>query len=294
MMRKAFKYVDILFALNLLISAYSFPFLDDKTYHKKLILTSEQELKVNIESALGKLTIGEAADTNSIEIEVIRDSKLSDPMDHLEYVIINGIGYLRISNHSGESQRKLVILRSIESDIWKIYFTNKVPISFDIELGAGKGNFDFTGLRVKDLNISTGASSVVMNFDEMNKATIESINIESGVSKFKAYNLLNANFNTLNFSGGVGSYELNFGGELRKEVDISIEIGLGSLSLYIPTSIGTRVFYKKGWFSSIDLGKGFYEESENEFVTDNYYNSKGKLNINFETGMGSIKVKRVK
>ncbi|MBU1298910.1 MAG: hypothetical protein KKB77_07160 [Bacteroidetes bacterium] len=295
MTQNKFIYFPILIFINLLVVAHTFAFLlDDKKYYKDIPITTERELKINIESALGKLTIGRVESNNALELEVVRDSKLGDPTEKIDYKVRDGIGYLKLPGYSKESKGKSVKLSGFDGENWRIYFTDKVPISFDIELGAGKGYFDFTGLRVKDLNISTGASSVTVKFDEMNKNTIENLHIESGVSKFKAYNLLNANFNSFSFSGGVGSYELDFGGELNKEVDVNIEIGLGSLSVLIPKYIEAKVTYEKNWISNIDLDRSFSEESENEYVTSNYYNTRGKMNIKIEAGIGSVRLKRVK
>ena len=284
----------VIFVILLLVTqAFSFH-PGDKKYIKEIPFSGEKELKVNIESALGKLTIVSTESYNVIKFEIIREEKFGDPTEQISYQITDGVGFMKVPVSKKEEKRKTFKFSSFEGEHWKIYFTDRIPISFDIELGAGKGYFDFTNICVKDLNISTGASSVVLKFDKVNSSTIDNINIESGVSKFKAYNLLNANFNNFRFSGGVGLYELDFGGELNKEVDINIELGLGSLNMFIPKYVGAKVLYEKSWISNIDIGRGFNEENEDEYVTDNYYNTKAKMNIKFDTGVGSIKLKRVK
>ena len=65
--------------------------------------------------------------------------------------------------------------------------TKDIPVSFDLELGMGKADLNMTGLSVKDLNLSAGASSVLLRFDEPNKSTIEDMSIEAGLSKFHGY-----------------------------------------------------------------------------------------------------------
>lgn len=261
--------------------------LEDRIYSNSIPLKNEKELKVNIEVAMTKLVIGRDHLDNVISYEINRKGKYPDP--ELRYRIMDNIGYLNIST----KDESTIKFRGINSDRWILNFTDKIPISFDIEIGAGKGTLDLTDLKIKDLNISAGAGSVYLTFNKLNSHVIESINLESGVSKFKAYNLSNANFNYLKFSGGLGSYELDFSGELNREVDADIELGLGSLTITIPKYIGTKVYYEKNWFSSFDIDKDFDEEG-NEFTTPNYYNTKGKINIRINAGLGSIKIKLIK
>lgn len=290
------KYCIIAFLLffTTAASAYNL-FLDDKRYQKETPYSNEKELKVNIGSAFGKLVIGKCDDENVFSYDILRDPKLGDPTNQVKYSIIDRIGYLEIPiSDREESKKKSFHIGSIESEKWILDFTGRIPISMDIQLGAGKGNFDFTGLKLKDLDISTGASSVTIMFNKLNQQTIENLNIETGVSKFKAYNLSNANFNKLKFSGGIGSYELDFSGELNKEVDVDIEIGLGSITILIPKYVGAKVYYEKNWVSNIDLDNDFDEEQNDEYVTSNYSSSRGKINIQIEAGLGSVKVKRLK
>lgn len=293
---KNFKTYSIFaFLLFFTTAASAFNLLsDDKRYQKENPYSNERELKVNIESAFGKLVIGKCADENVFSYDILRDPKLGDPTNQIKYTIVDKIGYLEIPGYGSDtSKKKSFHIRSLESEKWIIDLTGRIPISLDIQLGAGKGNFDFTGLKLKDLDISTGASSVTIMFNKLNQQTIENINIETGVSRFKAYNLSNANFNKLKFSGGIGSYELDFSGELNKEVDVDIEIGLGSITILIPKYVGAKVYYEKNWISNVDLDKDFDEEQNNEYETSNYSSARGKMNIQIEAGFGSVKIRRL-
>ena len=118
------------------------------------------------------------------------------------------------------------------------------------------------------------------------------MNLESGLSKFRAQGLCNANFNHLKFEGGVGSYVLDFGGTLKKEADVDIEVGLGSLTVIIPENIGAKISYEKSLVAHIDLASDFSEPEENSYVSANYDNAPGRLNMHIEAGLGSVKIKR--
>ncbi len=140
-------------------------------------------------------------------------------------------------------------------------FSDAVPISFDVQLGVGKGNFDFSGLHVKDFNLSTGAGDVVLSFDEPNPTTIENMNIESGVSKFDGRNLGNANFKHFRFQEGVGTSTLDFSGSLHSEVDVDLEVGMGVMTIIVPPEVGARVTFRQdlGFKAGVFAGFPFHK-----------------------------------
>jgi hypothetical protein len=53
--------------------------------------------------------------------------------------------------------------------------------------------------------------------------------------------LANANFKSMTFTGGAGSYSLDFGGQLRTSADVKIEAGAGSVRLAVPEGTAVEV-----------------------------------------------------
>ncbi|MBI4546357.1 MAG: hypothetical protein HY707_00130 [Ignavibacteriae bacterium] len=284
--------VLVIVGISLLLTGFAVVF--SYHYHKKIPLTNEEELKVTVDAGFGKLFVARGEPRVLLEANVDTDNE-TDLTEYIEYDIRDRIGYLSLSTdeeevHSHKKKKKYSF--DIKSSSWTMQFTDAVPISFDIELGLGKGDLDLTGLNVKDLNLSAGASSVLLKFDQPNKSVIEELTIASGLSRFRAEGLCNANFNRLRFEGGVGDYSLDFGGSLKREVDVDIEVGLGSLTITIPKQIGTRVMYNKSFISHITLDRDFSEEEEDNYYSSNYYSSKGRINMHIEAGLGSVKIKR--
>jgi hypothetical protein len=142
------------------------------------------------------------------------------------------------------------------------------------------------------MKVSSGASSVDMFCDQLNSITAESIEIESGVSKFTATNLANMNFRKLKFSGGVGAYKLDFGGKLRQDADAQIAVGLGAVTVILPSDIQARVLYDDNWFSSFDLDGNFNHRKSGEYETEGYMSGSPSLSIRIESGLGSVRVRR--
>ncbi len=266
----------------------------DRPGVKEIGRTTERELNVVLSSSFGTFLISRGESEKIFVVETAGSQ--ADPLTNLEYSIRNRVGYADLTlgdvKNEGGEKKKSFRIGDFNKGKWYIRFSDAVPISFDVELGVGRGDFNLSGLQVKDFNLSAGASDVTLSFDEPNKARIENINIESGVSKFDARNLGNANFRHFRFQGGLGAYTLDFGGALNGEVDVDIEVGMGVLTIIVPQDVGAKVYYEKSWVSRLDCDRDFRSSAENEYLTDNYSSSAGRMNIKIDSGMGSIKIRR--
>jgi len=257
--------------------------------------TTEKEIKVTLSSAFGTVVIRKGEPSKVVLAESADDRAASGLMD-MEYAIRNRVGFLDLTLGEGryekDDKHSSFKLDNFNRGKWFLKFSESIPISFDVQLGVGKGDFNLSGLDVKDFTLSTGASDVSLAFDDENRGQIENLSIESGVSKFDARNLANANFRRFHFQGGMGSYTLDFGGKLKNEVDVDIEVGLGLVTILIPSEIGAKVIYEKSWASKLDCDDDFESTGENEYTSSNYHRATGRMNININSGFGSIKIRR--
>lgn len=266
--------------------------------HKEIKRSTEKEVRIKLESSFGTVVFSKGVSNKVLIFDLKMDEDRKPNVD-IDYRIKNDIGYLDISRESDGGTSFFPHVNDDEekndgnfvNGKWYMRFTDAVPLSIDAELGAGRGDFDMTGLDIKDFTMSAGASSTTLLFGEPNKSEIEDLEIKSGVSKFVGEKLCNANFQRMVFEGGVGSYYLNFDGELHREVDVRIKIGLGVVTIVIPRETGAKVHYQENWFSNFSIDKDFDEERKGVYTTENYSSAEGKMNIYIESGLGSVKVK---
>lgn len=268
--------------------------------HKEIKRTTEKEVRLKLESSFGTVACSKG-DPDKILVFDLRTSDAHKAAADIDYRIKNDIGYLNLTRES--SRRHTLSLNYDDEDEekddhlfetgkWYLRLTDAVPLSIDAELGAGRGEFDMTGLDVKEFKMSAGASSTTLKFGEPNPSEIDDLEIKSGVSKFVGEKLGNANFRNMTFEGGVGSYYLDFTGALRHEVDVKVKIGLGAVTIVVPKEIGAKVRYQENWFSNFSISGDFDEERKGVYVTPNYSTADGRMNISVESGLGSVKVKR--
>jgi hypothetical protein len=263
--------------------------------HREFSRTKEKELKVLLDVSFGNISI--VRGEQDIIAAVDYDIEETDKRKFLiSYDISNEIGILRI---------KLKESKDINYRFWNdnedrsghrrhldIKLSDAVPISFEVELGAGTGDIDLTDLQVKDLKISTGASSVTLKCSKPNPIFTDDVTFESGVSKFTALDLGNLNFRNLKFSGGVGSYKLDFNGKFRQSAEVQIEVGLGSINVYIPKTIPTKLVYDDNWLSSFNLDDDFEKQRSGVYETEDFQDAFKRLTIRLESGLGSVKIRR--
>jgi hypothetical protein len=270
-------------------------YAQDDPLQREIGRTTEKELKIVLTSSFGTLFVSRGEPGKVLSLDAEPENK-RDPLINVDYAVRNRIGYLDLAlgerSADSDGKRGSFKISNWDGGRWRLKLSDDLPISFDVQLGVGKGDFDLSGLQVKDFNLSSGASDVSLSFDEPNRTTIENLNIESGLSKFDGRNLCNANFKRFRFQGGVGAYTLDFGGTLNSEVDVDIEVGMGVMTLVLPADVGARVMYQKSWVSKVDCAEDFRSSGENEYVSRNYVSSHGKMNIRIDSGFGSVKILR--
>lgn len=280
----------------MVFAAFAFDLL-----RREVVRTTEKSVDVKLEAAFGNVILSKGDPDKIVVAEYWRTETEKQKL-HLYYDVRGERGKLQIeiketSRHGSKNQVSVwKEMKGEHGDLedrqWNLQFSDAIPMSYDIELGAGKGDFDFTGLKVRDLKLSSGASAVEFRMDEPNEVECDDVTIESGVSKFTGSNLSNLNFQKLKFSGGVGAYKLDFGGELQRSASVDVEVGLGAVTLYVPREIPARIISDESWFSSLDVDDAFERtRKKSVYETADFSTSRKTLTIRVESGLGSVRVR---
>lgn len=210
----------------------------------------------------------------------------------VDYQIRDGVGYLRLDlgNQDGDDMSALASLfRGKDSRTWYVTFSDRVPIDFDISLGAGKASLDLTGIHVRGLAIDAGAGSVRLRVDRPNRQSIGKVTFSAGVGSVKTRRLGNLRFSALDFDGGIGEYELDCSGALPDGARIKTDIGVGTLKLALPKGVAAKAITSNNPLSSTKMYR-FVQHDDNVYTTTNYENSTRRVYLNLEAGLGSVSV----
>jgi len=118
---------------------------------------------------------------------------------------------------------------------------------------------------------------------------MHSIDVDVGAASFEARNLANANTSSIRVHGGVGSVELDFGGQWSQDVAANVDLSLGKLTLHVPRDVGVRVEIEK-FFAAFDQ-QGLQKRGD-AYYTDNWDQAKYHLRLRAETTFGGIEFDR--
>jgi hypothetical protein len=171
----------------------------------------------------------------------------------------------------------------------RLALSRSVPLDLDLQLGATKAMLDLGGLELQRLKLESGASETVLDFSSPNVARMDLLDVDVGAATFEARNLGNANASSIRVHGGVGSVDLDFGGQWTQDANVEVELALGKLSMHVPREVGVRVEVEK-FLASFDQ-QGLQKRGD-AYYTDNWDNAKYRIRLRASTTFGGIEIDR--
>jgi hypothetical protein len=244
-----------------------------------------QEIVVSLEFGAGELLIAGADQSEAAVLDIDYDARRGDYL--AEYRMRGKTGYLDLET----------ILRrhrdiDTQDNRWDVTLSSRYTHEVDAEIGASDAELELGGIPIRDLSLDIGAASALLTFDKPNPVRLEIFDMDVGAASLEAEMLGNANFERLNFSGGAGSFELDFRGEYKGESRVSIEVGLGSCDITLPDGVPVRIESEgDGWLSSIDVHGGPAKEiEEGLFESDGFERAETRLILEIEVGLGAVDI----
>ncbi len=172
---------------------------------------------------------------------------------------------------------------------WDLTFSPEVALDVDAEIGAARGELDFTGLRVRRLFLEIGASDLTVRFDEPNPEPMSDLIVQTGASNLRLDGVGNAGPERVQVEGGVGNLILDLRGAWPQSAWVEIEAGIGSLTVYLPTDIGVRVEVE-GTMGNVQADGGL-QQSDGVYTNALYGQTERQLDISLSVGVGRVELK---
>ena len=212
----------------------------------------------------------------------------SDPTDRRPLRIVREEAGVTITEAEPSFERIQAVFGGIPR--YEVELGNKRPFALTIETGASDFDLDLGDVPLSRLMVRQGAGKLELDFPQPNPEPMELLEISSGAAAIELENLANANFAELRLSGGAASYELDFGGILARDAEVSIETGMSGVEVSVPTSTAARVTAETT-LGSVDVGDGF-TKSEGAFSTEAALRGDGPvLRIRAGVRLGSLQLR---
>jgi hypothetical protein len=242
-----------------------------------LLADSQATAEISLEFGAGKLNLQPGAQNVLVE-----GTATYNVADFKPTVTTNGSN---VSIEQGNMDIKGI--PSFNQDIvneWKLSLGN-TPINLAINAGAYEGTFELGGLSIQQLEVNDGAAKVEINFSNPNLIDMSSLKYNTGASDVSLKGLANTGAKELVFRSGAGNYTLDFSGELRGNMDVTIESGVSQVTVIIPTGVSAQVI--------TDTGLMTVSSSGNWQQNGNTYSLAGTgytITIRVELGAGNLKL----
>jgi hypothetical protein len=254
-----------------------------ETERKRIELGDEKSIVVTIEFGAGTLDLHKGQSDLVLDATVTYDRNYVD--FYTDYDRRRSEGYLEMA-----SDIDAVHVPGRLKNDWDVGLTDAIPIALELEIGAAEARVDLSGLAVNRLHLEIGAADAEIWWSQPNAAELEEIRVECGASSLRMEGLGDAHFAYLDFEGGVGSFEIDFGGDWTRSAHCDFEVGLGALDLRIPDHIGVRIETDDSFLSSVDVDREYREVDDGIYESDDYEDAEVQLEIRVQLGMGSVDI----
>lgn len=159
------------------------------------------------------------------------------------------------------------------------------PMNLSLATGAYEGQLNLGGLAIASLTITDGASSSKVRFDEPNLTTMSELEYSTGASDVELFGLGNAHVSEVDFTGGVGSYTLDFTGENTNDCEVSVKSGVSSVKIIIPENVRAEVIIN-GELNDVDLTGTWTVENNRYFAGE----EGGLIRITIDMAVGDLEL----
>lgn len=122
-----------------------------------------------------------------------------------------------------------------------LYLGTARPFTLTLEAGASENHSELGALPITRLEMSHGAGTSYVNFSAPNPTVMTQLKLGVGAGRTEVRKLSNANFEHMSVEGGVATYVLDFGGDVRRTAEVNLATAKGSIEMRIPTALAVEV-----------------------------------------------------
>ena len=213
---------------------------------------------------------------------------MTGPATRRRYITIPAVPGSGTFRFDLDSSHMIGIRRDSHENRLRLAFNGSVQCAWKVSAGVGGARLSLSGMKVSEMEFDAGVGGSQISSYEPNPVSCDHIRIRNGVGSVKGTGLGNLNFRQFEFEGGVGSANLDFSGEWRRDAEIRIRVGVGGISVLMPREVGVRLEAQKNFLSGLHL-EGFTLRNDH-YYSDNYDDTRFKVVMRVDTGVGGFKI----
>lgn len=184
---------------------------------------------------------------------------VTDWSPEVTYTIVENVGQLDVRHAESDA---LPLMDEVRNE-WDLQLNETIPLDLRIEMGAGKHDLDLRSLAITELDVKLGAGDMTLALGDNSELDRAELDI------------------------GAGDVELDLDSTWSHSAAISIQGGVGKITLYLPDEIGIRMSVTQG-IGNLDVS-GLTREG-GDWVNEVYGEADSTLEIDIQAGIGDIEV----
>lgn len=240
-------------------------------------------LAVHVTYGAGRVSLRPDSSHNLYDVHLRYDADRTGPVYHFD----PGTRQLEIGIRRNATPTSM---RHGDQNELNILLARTTPLRLALDVGAAEGDYDLSGLRIDELSLQTGASDTRVHFDAPNPRRMRSMRVDAGAASVRLSGLANANAEHIDVNLGVGKVALNFDGEWRTDVQMSVNSALGEITVSVPSDVGVRVT-SSSFLHAVDAPG--LTKSGGALVSDNWASAKHRLEVRASGALGHLEIARV-
>lgn len=251
----------------------------------------EELLEGRFDLALGRVQIGRAEEGFLFQAEVTLEDDDVAPAMQAETDGRTAHVALGFDSGKGGQGRTVRRLRPPEENQWLLFFSDRIPLDLAFDLGMVNGDLDFTGFRVRRLQIESGMAETRLAFGAPNPIEMEALAVDAGMARFHGERLGNARFRRFSFNGGAGSFTLDLGGgPLPPGAEAEIKVGMSSLRVQLPERTPVVLHTPDSWLTRVEIPDGYVKRGKGTWHSEQVRDEAAALHVRIEAGVGRVTV----
>lgn len=240
-------------------------------------VTGEDFIKVEVNYGIGDLSVRSGAPGLLYRARMRFDDRFATPTaEYGEGRLEFGMEMVEDFDSEGPSE-----MPSMDLEL-----PSGVPMDLQLLFLAGTADVDLTGMPIRTLDLTNGASESEVRVSEVNPEPMSWAKINVGVADFTVTGLGNLNSREVEVMAGLGVVTLGIDGEWPPDSRLSIGMGLGAMRIHIPESLGVRVRHERGFLASLDID-GF-EKDGDIYTSENWEDAGRRVVIDLSATLGSV------
>lgn len=248
---------------------------------KKYTLPSNRTTELNIDIDAAEVDI-RPVDGDEVVIDAVftrRDFDLHIDFDEDEPVLD-----IEFDKHSWNDDD------DDESARIRIEIPRRFRVIVDAKIKAGEIDLDLGGLSLEELELTTWAGEVGLNFSDRNRVECVEADINTKVGETRINNLSNLRFKHIEIDGGIGEMRIDFGGMGQKDASAEIDLDIGETHVEVPDDLGIRLAVSKFLFLTEVNVSSRFEQSGNRYYSKHHDSADRSLDLEVSPGLGAFHI----